>query len=92
MKRTVTIKGKRYTVSTRSGDDRLDVRGHRCLTGILPAGTTLDAPNLRDLVERAVEEDRERARRASELVQTYVRAQRREPHPPGVTPLPGGAR
>ena len=72
--RTMTIHGKRYRVRTRSYDSCLELRGPGLLGGIsLPAGLTLDSPDLRERITEAVERHRENRRAASEMIQQRVR-------------------
>lgn len=53
MKKTLTINGKRYTISTRSYDDNLDIRGPRINRAI--SGVSIDSPDLRERVIAAIE-------------------------------------
>jgi hypothetical protein len=73
--KTLTIAGKKYRLSTRTYDDYIDLNGPGIVGGIcLPAGVTLDSPDLREMVAQAVADYWERHRRASEWIQQRVRA------------------
>jgi hypothetical protein len=74
MTKTLTLAGKKYRLTTRTYDDRLDLNGPGIVGGIvLPAGVTLEGPELREQVAQAVADYHERRRAASEWVQEHVR-------------------
>jgi hypothetical protein len=74
MTKTLTLAGKKYRLTTRSYDDFLDVQGPGIVGGlVLPAGVTLDSPDLRQQLAGAVADYHERRRSASEWVREHVR-------------------
>ena len=73
--RTLTLAGKKYRLSTRSYDGRVQMAGPGVLSHIcLPEGVTLDSPDLRGIAQAALERDRECRRAAAEYIQAQVRA------------------
>lgn len=72
--KSLTVAGKRYRLSTRSYDAHVELRGPGIRPWItLPAGVTLDSPDLRVQVLQAIERDRKCRKNASECVQQRVR-------------------
>lgn len=74
--KTMTISGKRYRIDARAWDGRLRVRGPKILTEeILPAGTTLDSPDLREVVAQAIAQHIARGIAAGEALRQSMRSQ-----------------
>ncbi len=72
MKKTMTINGKRYTVSNRSYDDNIDIKGPRVWTTI--SGVAIDSPNLRERVITAIEEQLVCNAKASAYLQENIKS------------------
>ena len=73
---TITINGKRYTLSWASFHDRVQVTGPGLLIGIcLPAGVMMDDPRevLRKHAIQAVAQAKENRKKASDYIQQRVR-------------------
>ena len=75
----ITIRGKKYRLTTRSYDSLIEVNGKGIIGGILlPEGMTMDSPNLRECVIKELLAYLERHRKASEMIQQRVKDGRAE--------------
>lgn len=71
--KTLTINRKKYHLSIRSWDGRIEMRGPGLLVGVvLPEGTTLDSLDIREQAIAAIERDRQCSAAAREVVEKLM--------------------